>query len=228
MLKARSTLVAGVAAIAAMLALGGCEQVVTGTALKDPNARATVMTSTAPTSAAADAGPAEGCADVAVDNWAEVSPAAPGEPTVRVPQPTNWVPVPELAQPPIKFIMRNPALVVAGTVPVVSLSVGDATDGRKTPQDLLDDSFTGFKMGGAQNITSHNATVCGFPGRMIDYFTRAPDGTQITVRAVSVMIPVGARIMNVVATVQSAHPDDPTYQRDSELVISGLTITAPR
>ncbi|KHO17555.1 hypothetical protein [Mycolicibacterium setense] len=219
----------GVAVLAAGLILSGCTQTTAGTATAgfEPSAHSAGSNNT--TAPASPGYKAQTCEQLHSDRWIELPVTAPDEPRVRIAQPPGWDPVPELAKDAVKLVLRNVSLSDGVTNPAVSVATGDATDGERSPRDLLNDSVEGFKAGGGQNITQVPAEICGFPALMANY-TVPPDagGKTIYVTGVTVMVPLGSRVWNVVALAQSTAPDNKTYMADAQVMLAGLRIATPR
>ncbi|WKG02420.1 hypothetical protein [Mycolicibacterium sp. HK-90] len=163
------------------------------------------------------------------DRWIELSGLAPDEPRVRIAQPPGWEPVPELATGAVRLVLRNVSLSDGVTNPALSAATADATDGNRSPEDLLNDSIKGFEAGGGQGITQVPAEICGFPALMANY-TIPPDdgGKTIYVTAVTVMVPLGPKVWNLVAMTQSTSPNNETYMADAQVMLAGLRIAMPR
>ncbi|OBJ98753.1 hypothetical protein A5638_09065 [Mycolicibacterium fortuitum] len=216
--------VAGVVVLAAGLTLSGCTQLTDGTAKAgfEP-----------PGGSAASGGSgykAQNCEQLHSDAWIEVPETGPDEPRVRVAQPPGWEPAPEFAKGPVKLVLRNVSLSDGVSNPAISVSTGDATDGNRSPRDLLNDTIKGFESIGAQNITQVPSEICGFPALMVNYTT--PPDEQISktsyITAVSVMVPLGAKVFNIVALAQSTAPNNPTFMADAQVMLAGLRIAMPR
>lgn len=212
--------------VAAGLILSGCTQTTAGTATAgfEPSAHSTGSDNTT-----APGYKAQTCEQLHSDRWIELPGAAPDEPRVRIAQPPGWDPVPELAKGAVKLVLRNVSLSDGVTNPAVSVATGDATDGERPPRDLLKDSVEGFEAGGGQNITQVPAEICGFPALMANYTVPPDDGGKtIYVTGLTVMVPLGSRVWNVVALAQSTAPDNKTYMADAEVMLGGLRIATPR
>ncbi len=221
--------VAGVAVVAAGLILSGCTQTTEGTATAgfEPSAHSTG--SADPTAPGSPGYKAQACEQLHSDRWIELSGTAPDEPRVRIAQPPGWEPVPELAKDAVKLVLRNVSLSDGVTNPAVSVATGDATDGDRSPKDLLNDSVQGFEVGGGQNITQVPAEICGFPALMANYTVPPGEGGKtIYVTAVTVMVPLGSKVWNVVALAQSTAPNNETYMADAQVMLAGMRIAMPR
>ncbi|MBU9763524.1 hypothetical protein FR943_06665 [Mycobacterium sp. TNTM28] len=216
--------VAQVVVVAAGLTLSGCTQLVDGSATAGFEPGHSAESSGAP------AYKPQSCEQLHADQWIEVPGSEPGQPRVRVAQPPGWDPVPEAAKGVVKLMLRNTALGDGVTNPVVSLSTGDVTDGDRTPRELLADSIKGLESSGGQKLTQERAEICEFPAIMASY-TIPPDddrGKTIYVTAVTVMVPLGSRVWNVIAMAQTTVPSNPTYMADVQVMLAGLRIAMPR
>ncbi len=221
--------VAGVVAVAAGLILSGCTQTTEGTATAgfEPAGHSTGSESSP--GASAPGYKAQQCEQLHSDRWIEIA-SAPGEPRVRIAQPPGWDPVPELATGPVKLVLRNVSLSDGVTNPALSVATADATDGDRPPEDLLTETLKGFEAGGGQDITTVPAEICGFPALMANYTIPPAEGRDKTiyVTAVTVMVPLGSKVWNVVAMTQSTSPDNETYKQDAQVMLAGLRIAMPR
>lgn len=121
-------------------------------------------------------------------------------------------------------MLRNESLSDGVSNPAVSVSIGDATDGDRSPEDLLTETIKGFQAVGAENITQVPSEICGFPALMVNYTTPPDDQISKTsyVTAVSVMVPLGAKFWNIVALAQSTAPNNPTFMADAQVMLAGL------
>ncbi|MED5813733.1 LpqN/LpqT family lipoprotein [Mycolicibacterium sp. 050232] len=219
--------VAGVVVLAAGLLVSGCATTVDGTATAGFEPHAHSAGSSDP-NAPGSGYKAQPCEQLHSDAWIEL-PGAPDEPRVRVAQPPGWQPVPELATGTVKLVLRNPSLSDGVTNPALSVSTADATHGDLPPQDLLNETVKGFQAAGGQNITQVPSEICGFPALMVNYTVPTPDGGKTAyVTAVTVMVPLGSRVWNVVALAQSTAPNNKTYMADAQVMLAGLRIAMPR
>ncbi|MCV7065410.1 hypothetical protein H7H51_06285 [Mycolicibacterium farcinogenes] len=214
----------GVVAAAAGVILSGCTRTTEGTA-----AAGFEPSSNSSSSEGSSRYKAQPCEQLHSDRWIELSGLAPDEPRVRIAQPPGWEPVPELATGAVRLVLRNVSLSDGVTNPALSVATADATDGNRSPEDLLNDSIKGFEAGGGQGITQVPAEICGFPALMANY-TIPPDGggKTIYVTAVTVMVPLGPKVWNLVAMTQSTSPNNETYMADAQVMLAGLRIAMPR
>jgi hypothetical protein len=222
--------VAGAVVLAAGLILSGCTQMTEGAATAgfEPSAGSKDSRSSENTTAT-PAYKAQTCEQLHADRWIELPGTRLDEPRVRIAQPPGWDPVPEMATGAVKLVLRNVSLSDGVTNPAVSVATGDATDGDRSPKDLLGDSIKGFEAGGGQNVTQVSAEICRFPALMANYTIPPGDGGKtIYVTAVTVMVPLGSKVWNLVAMAQSTAPDNKTYMQDVQVMLAGLLIALPR
>lgn len=162
----------------------------------------------------------QNCAHVKVDRWIDV-PTVAGEPAMRIPQPPDWESEPDFIKPPMKLVLRNNALADGQGVPAITVATGEAIEPDKPAGDALDDSIEGFENVGAQNITQQPVTVCGYSARRVTYTAES-----VSASVVAVAVPVKGNMSVVIVAAQSVTPQNPTFQADSELILSGMQITS--
>ncbi|MBP2450371.1 hypothetical protein [Mycolicibacterium lutetiense] len=217
---------AGVVLVTAGLILSGCTQMTDGTVTAGFDRPDGLSDA-----ASGESGyKVQTCEQLHSDAWIEVPGIGSDQPRVRVAQPPGWVPAPEFAKGPVKLVLRNESLSDGVSNPAVSVSIGDATDGDRSPEDLLTETIKGFQAVGAENITQVPSEICGFPALMVNYTTPPDDQISKTsyVTAVSVMVPLGAKFWNIVALAQSTAPNNPTFMADAQVMLAGLRIAMPR
>ena len=204
---------------AVVLGVTGCSQSTGG----DPVAEGTSATaSAARTSATSTAASAGNC--TAVSGRVLTLPTkAAGEPTLGLPQPAGWERETSQDSDVIRGAIVNKDLVTDAFAANAVITLENAKG--MTPQQALDsqvDSLRqGLKVTGLQPVSG---TLCGYPSTTVTYTMpgSTPNHRSTTV---AVSIPDGANLWSVTVTVQSKMPDDPTYRRDSQAILSGLQIT---
>ncbi|MEC4615407.1 Uncharacterised protein (plasmid) [Tsukamurella tyrosinosolvens] len=204
---------------AVVLGVTGCSQSTGG----DPVAEGTSATaSAAQTSATSTAASAGNC--TAVSGRVLTLPTkAAGEPTLGLPQPAGWERETSQDSDVIRGAIVNKDLVTDAFAANAVITLENAKG--MTPQQALDsqvDSLRqGLKVTGLQPVPG---TLCGYPSTTVTYTMpgSTPNHRSTTV---AVSIPDGANLWSVTVTVQSKMPDDPTYRRDSQAILSGLQIT---
>lgn len=199
-----------VAAVAAVL-LSACGSTEEG---KQATSAAAQRATGTPTTARA----AAHCADVNADRWIDV-PTAAGQPEVRIPQPHKWKSEPDFIQAPMKLVLRNNTLADSQGVPAITVAIGAAIEPRQDPGAVLNDTIDGFKTSGAQNISQHPVSVCGYSGRRVTY-----TAGKVAAAVVAIAVPTNGEMSVVIVAAQSVTPQNPTFQQDSEAVLSGIQI----
>lgn len=152
------------------------------------------------------------------------------EPRMRMPQPPGWERTTKLDSETIRFAIRNPALAADGFTPnaVVTLQKIGIDVGK--PQQILDAQNQQLQM--KLKVTDLNVAqgqVCGLPAAATTY--TAPGMGKIPARkATSLATVYQASDANYVATVtvQAIKPDNPSYARDSALIIKGFQLLMPK
>ena len=85
------------------------------------------------------------------------------------------------------------------------------------------------RIAGAKDMSTEAVTVCGLPAEKLQFRTAsmgAPGPAQ-HVQALQILTTSGTQPYLVTATVQTKDPDNPTYQRDAGLLLTGLQVLAP-
>ncbi len=149
---------------------------------------------------------------------------------MRIPQPQGWERTTKLDSETIRFAIRNPALAADGFTPnaVVTLQKIGLDVGK--PQQILDAQNQQLQMKlKVSDLKATEGQVCGLPAESTSY--TAPGMGKIPSRkAMSLATVYQASDANYVATVtvQAIKPDNPTYQRDSALIVKGFQILTPK
>ncbi|CAM3886619.1 LpqN/LpqT family lipoprotein [Tsukamurella ocularis] len=211
--------VAFAAPVAVVLGVTGCSQTTGG----DPVAEGTSpAASAAQNSAPSTAQKAGACAPVS-GRVLTLPTKAAGEPTLGLPQPSGWERETSMDSEVIRAAIVNKNLINDAFAANAVITLENAKG--MTPQQALDSQVDSLRKG--LNVTGLQpapGTLCGYPSTTVTY--TMPGGTpnhKSTTLAVS--IPDGANLWSVTVTVQSKMPDDATYRRDSQAILSGLQIT---
>jgi hypothetical protein len=150
-------------------------------------------------------------------------PTSDTEPRMRIPQPDGWEPLADLGDMRItRFALANNPSRVAG----VSLFRRPITDaqtlfdgGRAEVVDLF------AKRGWPTELTTTPGTVCGLPAETILYSGAPALGADpITVLFVAANACGDSYLAMVVLDFD---PDNPSYQRDAETILTGLQVLPP-
>lgn len=138
---------------------------------------------------------------------------------MRIPQPPNWESEPDFIKPPMKLVLRNNALADGHGVPAITVAMGEAIEPDQAADDMLNDSIEGFENIGAQNISQHAVTVCGYTARRVTYTAE-----RLSATIIAVAVPIEGKMSVVIVAAQSVTPQNRTFQLDSELVLTGIQI----
>jgi hypothetical protein len=197
---------------AALSGLIGCSSVVSGSAVRAPG----------------DAGAATStrCQTVAAP-METIDAQAPGEPQLRIPQPPGWRRFTMLDSQLVRYAMANRDLIAQAFAPnvVVGLESGPVTDA----QTLLRRERSALTtLGGATNVVVKPATVCGYPAESVTY--TAPRMGGIASRRATLLDTVGSfggKGYVASVTIQTTDPDNPTYLRDAQTILTGFQMLPP-
>ncbi len=150
------------------------------------------------------------------------------EPLMKIPQPEGWERVTMMDSELIRFTMRNEGLVKDGFAPTAVVTL-ESHPGIAEPREVFDAQQDALKSGiGATNMSASETTLCELPAETIDY----------TTPQLGILPPHPARVVTAVMqtendtyamtmTVQSADPDNPTYKRDAETILTGFQMLPP-
>jgi hypothetical protein len=220
-MRVRCVLSATVAAVA-LFAAPGCTRVVTGrpavSALSDAGAQAPVV-----------ATPKRSVCEEVLAPLSPIQSRSPAEPVLRIPQPPGWQRASGLDSEIVRYAMSNQDLTGNGFMPtaVVTLESGPGTD--KDQQKIFDqERATLSDRLGVTNMRTTETTRCGQRAEVVRY--DAPALGQIPPRAATTLIVIAAFSGNDYAatvTVQAADPDNPTYVRDSQAILTGFQMLPP-
>lgn len=205
----------GVAVAALTLsATAGCAKVVTGYPVRG----------TAPTEAKSSTV----CKQVPA-LMAPIQSHASDEPRLRIPQPPGWQRTSMLDSDLIRYAMGNKDLAANDFAPTAVVTLesapGTATDQR---QIFDQERATLVDRLGVTNVQTNETTLCGRKAELVSY--DAPAMGRIPPRKAKTLIVAGAfsgRTYAVTVTVQSADPDNPTYVRDTDTILTGFQLLLP-
>ena len=181
---------------------------------------------------------ADKCASVAVD-LADIPTRTDQEPKMRIPMPPGWERSTKMDSENIRFAIRNPGLSADGFTPnaVVTLQKVAADIGK--PQQILDAQNDQLaKKLKVTDMTSNATEVCGAPAMStsytapeVDLTKRNPKAPKIPPRkatSLGVVYKSGDAAYVATLTVQTVKPDNPTFQQDSETILKGFQLLAPK
>ncbi len=152
---------------------------------------------------------------------------ADGEPVLRIPQPDGWERSRQLDSGLIRFVIGNPGIVAEEFVPnvVVTLETVDGVD----PGLAFEQQRLGLEqVVGATDLRVSAHTLCGLPAQTIDYLTPAMGAVRPHPATVLlVALDTDDEMYIVAVTAQTMDPDNPTYRRDVDAILSGFLVLPP-
>ena len=150
------------------------------------------------------------------------------EPVMKIPQPDGWERVTMMDSELIRFTMRNTGLAVEGFAPTAVVTL-ESHRGIAEPREVFDAQHDALESGiGATDVRATQSTLCELPAETIDYIT-PPLGIlpPHPARVLCAVLHTEDRTFAMTVTVQSADPDNPTYQRDAETILTGFQLLPP-
>jgi hypothetical protein len=184
---------------------------------------------------AVDARPAPGggvgtptaCAHVDAQ-LADIPSQNDAEPQLRVPQPAGWVRDDTLDSALIRYRMVNNALA-ANSFPA-NIVVALIHIKPIEPQGEFDKQEQSLRaLPSTTNLVTSRGKQCGLPAATLTFNQPAvmPGGQLRQSKVRSMVVGTGGQEYLVTATVQSAAPDNLTYQQDAQLMLDGLQVSTP-
>jgi hypothetical protein len=150
------------------------------------------------------------------------------EPQLRIPQPPGWERFTRLDSEILRFALANRNLVANQFAPNVVVTLENGPDAD--PQVIFDQTRDNVvKMAGAKDVAVKAGTVCGLPAETVTYIGAAmgPAMPARPITALQVVTKTGGQTYLVTATMQTTQPDNPTYQRDVETILTGFHVLPP-
>jgi hypothetical protein len=213
-------LLSATAVAVTLFAAPGCTKVVTGTPDAGPGASSHAPVVAAPKRSV--------CEQVPVP-LSPIQARGPGEPVLRIPQPPGWQRASELDSDVVRYAMTNQDLAGNGFMPtaVVTLEFAPGTD--QDQQKIFDQERAVLSDRlGVTNMHTTETTRCGHRAEVVSY--DAPALGQVPPRKAMTLIVVAGFSGNDYAatvTVQAADPDNPTYIRDTQAILTGFQMLPP-
>jgi hypothetical protein len=150
------------------------------------------------------------------------------EAVMKIPQPRGWVRSTMMDSELIRFAMANQSLVKDGFAPNVVVTFESAR-GIEDPSVVFESEREGLEsLAGASDLRVTEHSLCGLPAETV-HFQMAAIGNVPPHPAIAVFALLHTDDMTYVAcaTVQSTDPDNPTYQRDIDMILTGLQLLPP-
>lgn len=165
----------------------------------------------------------------AVDAPLATIPAlADDEPVLRIPQPQGWERSTSRDSELIRFASLNRGLISDSFAPnvVVTLEsvpgIQDSDVAFGVQRMQLERAF------GATDLRSTEHTLCGLPAETVRYQTPTLGNVAAhPATGVGAVLHSADRTYMSTVTVQTTDPEDPTYRRDAEMILSGFQMLPP-
>ena len=203
---------------ALVLGAGGCGQSTGG----EPVAEGTATASVGQTGASSTVAKTGACAAVS-GRVLTLPKKDAAEPVLGLPQPAGWERETSQDSDVIRGAIVNKNLVADAFAANAVITLENAKG--MTPQQALDSQVDSLRQGlKVTDLRPVPGTLCDYPSTSVTYVMpgSTPNHKSTTL---AVSVPDGANLWSITVTVQSKMPDDPTYRRDSQAILTGLQIT---
>ncbi len=150
------------------------------------------------------------------------------EPVMKIPQPDGWQRVTMMDSELIRFTMRNIDLAKDGFAPTAVVTL-ESHRHMAEPREVFDAQRDALETAvGATDVKITESTLCELPAEIIDY-TTPPLGMlpPHPARVLTAVLHTEDSTYAMTMTVQSADPDNPTYMRDAETIMTGFQMLPP-
>lgn len=150
------------------------------------------------------------------------------EPVMKIPQPDGWERVTMMDSELIRFTMRNESLVRNGFAPTAVVTL-ESHRGIAEPRKVFQSQQDALEKGlGATDLRVSQTTLCELPAETIDYIT-PPIGLlpPHPAKVLTAVLQTEDATYAMTMTVQSADPNNPTYRRDAETILTGFQMLPP-
>ena len=150
------------------------------------------------------------------------------EPVMKIPQPPGWERVTMMDSELIRFSMRNPSLARDGFAPTAVVTL-ESHRGIAEPREVFDAQQDALETAlGATQVSVDEKTLCELPAETMEYMTPSlgilPPHPASVVTAV---LHTDDMTYSMTMTVQSTDPENPTYKRDAETILTGFQMLPP-
>jgi hypothetical protein len=200
-------------AVVALLVAPGCTRTVAGSAVLG---------------AGAPGAKSSQCKQVSAPLTSIQSQAA-GEPQLRIPQPPGWQRASMLDSAIIRFTMGNKSLAANDFMPTAVVTLESVPGGNTDHKTIFDQERAALiDRLGAAGLQTVETTLCGDTAEIVSY--DAPGMGRIPPRKIKTLMVASAFNANTyvaTVTVQSTEPDDRTYARDTETILTGFQMLPP-
>src|SRR5262245_1469665 len=150
------------------------------------------------------------------------------EPVLKIPQPSGWTRTPKLDSERSRFTMVNRSLSTDGFASSVVVTL-ESMRGIEEPDVVFGDVRGAMESGfGATDLRVTEHTLCGLPAQMMHFQTPVLGGiAPHPASALVAVLHTDGTTYAVSVVVQTADPDDPVYQRDTDTILTGFQMLPP-
>ncbi|KUI29198.1 LpqN/LpqT family lipoprotein [Mycobacterium sp. GA-2829] len=184
------------------------------------------QSATTPPAAVSVVADASACAP-ATSALEEIPTRVDTDPAMSIPRPAGWERFTMMDSDLVRYMLVNRDLVADQFAPNVVVTI-ESIPGNESADSVLTKNRTAIEtLGGATDLAYTPTTVCGQPAERITY-TGAPQGTTPArpIITLATVIHTGGRTFGIAVTAQATRPDNPTYQRDVEAILTGFQVLA--
>ena len=130
--------------------------------------------------------------------------------------------------PIVRFFMGNKSLTANNFTPDAVVTMGTVQGGGKV-NDAFEQGRSGLTSAGFTNLSVTDGTVCGLPAQTVTSTLPAMPGMapERPGKALIVADQAGDKMYIVAVQVQTTDPANPTYQHDSNTILTGLQVLPP-
>ena len=165
----------------------------------------------------------------AVDDPLTTIPAKSNdEPVMKIPQPQGWDRKTMMDSELIRFAMSNRSLVADDFASNVVVTL-ESAPGIEDPDVVFDTVRQVLESGlGATDLRETDHTLCGLPAKTLHYQTPVMGNiAPHPATAVVAVLHADGTTYAASVTAQTADPDNPTYQRDADMILTGFQLLPP-
>jgi hypothetical protein len=150
------------------------------------------------------------------------------EPVMKIPQPQGWVRSTKMDSELLRFAMINRSLARDDFASNVVATL-ESAPGIEDPHGVFESQRESLESRfGATDLRVTDHTLCGLPAETVQYQT-PPMGNLAPHPGTVVMAVLHTDDMTYAAsvTIQTADPENPTYQRDADMILKGFQMLPP-
>jgi hypothetical protein len=154
-----------------------------------------------------------------------IEPRTDTEPRLRIPQPPGWEQTKDT--PAIRIFLINESLVANKNFPPTAIVTLEEVEGGGKKNDVFEQTRSRMTEG-ATDLSVTDGTVCGRPAQTVSWTAPAMFSAPAhPAKLLLVADQARDKTYLVTLTVESVEPANPTYQHDSETILTGLQVLPP-